>query len=65
MAHTDWQRRTIKLSTGSRDYGCSCEFNAPPPRTPHQGFEAYEIVEGHFGDVRLDGLRGGDSRAAR
>ncbi len=59
MAYVDWKIRTIKLSTCSCDYGCPCEFNAHPTRTPCQGFEASEITEGHFGDVRLDGLRFG------
>ena len=59
MAYVDWQIRTVKLSTCSCDYGCPCEFNASPTRTPCQGFEASEILEGHFGDVRLDGLRFG------
>ncbi len=57
MAHVDWRIRTVKLSTCSCDYGCPCEFNAPPTRAPCQGFEASEITEGHFGDLRLDGLR--------
>jgi hypothetical protein len=59
MAYVDWKIRTVKLSTCSCDYGCPCEFNAPPTRRPCQGFEASEIIEGHFGDVKLDGLRFG------
>jgi hypothetical protein len=59
MAYVDWKIRTVKLSTCSCDYGCPCEFNAPPTRRPCQGFEASEIIEGYFGDVRLDGLRFG------
>ena len=59
MRYIDWKIRTVKLSTCSCDYGCPCEFNAPPTRTPCQGFEASEITEGHFGDVRLDGIRFG------
>ncbi len=59
MAHVDWKMRTVKLSTCSCDYGCPCEFNASPTRIPCQGFEASEIIEGHFGNVRLDGLRFG------
>ncbi len=57
MAYIDWMMRTVKLSTCSCDYGCPCEFNAPPTRTPCQGFEASEITKGHFGDVSLDGVR--------
>ena len=59
MAYVDWKIRTVKLSTCSCDYGCPCEFNAPPTRTPCEGFEASEIIEGYFGDVRLDRLRFG------
>lgn len=58
-AYIDWKIRTIKLSTCSCDYGCPCEFNAPPTRSPCQGFEASEIIEGHFSDVQLDGIRFG------
>ena len=59
MTYVDWKIRTVKLSTCSCDYGCPCEFNAHPTRTPCQGFEASEITEGHFGDVPLKGLRFG------
>ena len=56
MAYIDWKLRGVKLSTCSCDYGCPCEFNAPPTRTPCQGFEATEVTEGYFGDVRLEGI---------
>jgi hypothetical protein len=59
MTHVDWKIRTVKLSTCSCDYGCPCEFNAPPTRTPCEGFEASEVIEGYFGDVDLKGLRFG------
>ncbi|MCP4330895.1 MAG: DUF1326 domain-containing protein [Alphaproteobacteria bacterium] len=59
MVHLDWKIRTVKLATCSCDYGCPCEFNAPPTRRPCEGFEASEIIEGHFGDMRLDRLRFG------
>src|SRR5215472_1615613 len=57
MAHVDWLIRTKMIGTCSCDYGCPCEFNAPPTRLPCEGVMAMEITEGHFGDVRLDGLR--------
>ena len=59
MAYTDWMIKVKRVVSCSCDYGCPCEFNAYPTRTPCEGVEAYEIVEGHFGDVRLDGLRFG------
>ena len=56
MAHIDWLIRTKQIGACSCDYGCPCEFNAPPTRLPCEGM-AMEITEGHFGSVRLGGLR--------
>jgi len=49
--------RTVQLGTCSCDYGCPCEFNAPPTRLPCEGVMAMEITEGYYSEVRLDGLR--------
>lgn len=57
MPYTDWMIRTKQIGTCSCDYGCPCEFNAPPTRVPCEGVMAMEITEGYYGDVRLDGLR--------
>lgn len=57
MAYVDWMIRTRQIGTCSCDYGCPCEFNAPPTRLPCEGVMAMEITEGYFNDVRLDGLR--------
>jgi hypothetical protein len=57
VAYIDWMIRTKQIGACSCDYGCPCEFNAPPTRVPCEGMMAMEIVEGYFGDVRLDGLR--------
>lgn len=57
MAYKDWKIRTKAIGTCSCDYGCPCEFNAPPTRLPCEGAMAMEIVEGHFEEIRLDGLR--------
>ncbi|MBT3170966.1 MAG: DUF1326 domain-containing protein [Rhodospirillaceae bacterium] len=57
MAYVDWKLKTKTIGTCSCDYGCPCEALAPPTRTPCEGVMAMEIVEGYFGDVRLDGLR--------
>jgi hypothetical protein len=40
----------------SCDIPCPCEFAQPPTGNHCQGVLAYHIREGHFGDVRLDGL---------
>lgn len=57
MAYVDWMIRTKQIGTCSCDYGCPCEFNAPPTRLPCEGVMAMEITEGYFGAIRLDGLR--------
>jgi len=57
MAYVDWMIRTKQIGTCSCDYGCPCEFNAPPTRLPCEGVMAMEITEGYFNDIRLDGLR--------
>jgi hypothetical protein len=35
---------------------CPCEFAQPPTNNACQGMLAWHIREGHYGDVRLDGL---------
>ena len=57
MAYVDWKISTKQIGTCSCDYGCPCEFNAPPTRLPCEGVMAMEITEGYFGNTRLDGLR--------
>ncbi|HIK31422.1 MAG TPA: DUF1326 domain-containing protein [Oscillatoriales cyanobacterium M59_W2019_021] len=57
MSYTDWKIETKRLVSCSCDYGCPCEFNGRPTQEFCEGVEAMEIVEGYFGDVRLDGLR--------
>ena len=56
MAYVDWMIRGPKIGSCSCDYGCPCEFNAPPTRAPCEGMECMRIEEGYFADVRLDGL---------
>lgn len=57
MSYVDWKMSTKQIGTCSCDYGCPCEFNAPPTRLPCEGVMAMEITEGYFGNTRLDGLR--------
>ena len=57
MAYADWMISTKRLVSCNCNYGCPCEFNAPPTHEKCEGVEALEITEGYFGDVRLDGLK--------
>jgi len=56
MAYVDWMIRGPKIASCNCDYGCPCEFNAPPTHDVCEGLEAHRIDEGWFGDVRLDGV---------
>ena len=38
------------------DVPCPCEFAQPPTDNTCQGVLAYHIRQGHYGDIRLDGL---------
>jgi hypothetical protein len=41
----------------SCDWGCPCNFEAPPTRGFCEGGGMWHIEEGHYGGVKLDGLR--------
>ena len=57
MANTEWLMKGKHLKNCNCAFGCPCDFNAPPTHGPCEGMVGMEIDEGHFGDVRLDGLR--------
>jgi hypothetical protein len=57
MAYVDWQIKGAKLSACNCNYGCPCQFYAPPTYDKCEGLDVLDIEEGHFGDVSLDGLR--------
>lgn len=55
-AKTKWSLEADYIQACNCDYGCPCEFNAPPTRGDCQGMGAWSISRGQFGDVKLDGL---------
>lgn len=38
------------------NWGCPCDFNAPPSHGKCEGTWTWHIAEGQFGDVKLDGV---------
>ena len=52
-----WRIKGRELGNCNCDYGCPCQFNALPTRGNCEAAVGYEIDEGHFGDIKLDGLR--------
>jgi hypothetical protein len=53
----EWRVKATELANCNCDYGCPCQFNALPTHGNCHGLFGMEIEEGHFGAVRLDGLR--------
>jgi hypothetical protein len=57
MAYVDWSIKGPELSACNCSWGCPCQFNALPTHGDCRAAVAFRIDEGHFGDVRLDGLK--------
>jgi len=53
----NWHTTGTMVQACNCDWGCPCEFNAPPSHGYCEGTWTWHIEEGRFGDVRLDGLR--------
>jgi hypothetical protein len=57
MAHVDWRIKGPEIASCNCNWGCPCQFNALPTEGNCRAAMAFRIDEGHFGDVRLDGLK--------
>ena len=53
---TRWSLEADYLQACNCDYGCPCEFSAPPTLGFCEGVGAWRVSRGRFGDVKLDGL---------
>jgi hypothetical protein len=53
----EWSIDAVSFGNCNCDYCCPCQFELRPSRGDCRGFEAGRIERGHFGQVRLDGLR--------
>ena len=53
-----WEVKATEFANCNDSYGCPCQFLT---RSPHMAivgtFGGFQIEQGHFGDVNLDGLR--------
>jgi hypothetical protein len=54
---TTWEIRGRELVNCNCAYGCPCLFGALPTHGDCRQIVGYQIAQGHYGDVRLDGLR--------
>ena len=56
---TPWEIKAKEFANCNCAYGCPCQFNALPTKGYCEAVVAMEIEQGHYGDVKLDGLRMG------
>lgn len=54
---TPWEIQGRELINCNCSYGCPCQFNALPTSGFCEAIGAIAVDKGHFGDVRLDGLK--------
>lgn len=59
MSNVKWTIKGREFVHCNCAYGCPCQFNAAPTHGNCHAVAAFEVDEGHHGDTRLDGLRGG------
>lgn len=57
MTFVDWRMRGPEIAACNCDWGCPCQFNALPTRGNCRAMTAMRIDQGHFGAVKLDGLK--------
>jgi hypothetical protein len=51
-----WEIHGMEFGNCNCSYGCPCQFNALPTHGHCRAIGFFRIDEGHFGDIRLDGL---------
>ena len=51
-----WRMKGDAIGACSCDWGCPCNFDAPPTRGWCEGGYAFHINEGRYQDTKLDGL---------
>lgn len=56
MTGIRWMIKGPQIATCNCDWGCPCQFNAPPTHAHCRVALAVRLDEGYFGDVRLDGV---------
>jgi hypothetical protein len=57
VAMTNWEIQGSELVNCNCAYGCPCQFNALPTKGHCEAQGAIAIDKGHYGDVKLDGLK--------
>src|SRR5207249_10821428 len=56
-AKTNWRIAGEEVASCNCAWGCPCQFNALPTHGRCEGLMTVRITEGHFGSLKLDGVR--------
>jgi hypothetical protein len=56
MAKTDWRMEGLEYDACNCNWGCPCQFNAPPTQGHCSGTLTMQVEHGYFGGTKLDGL---------
>lgn len=56
---TDWHVKGKEFANCNCSYGCPCQFNALPTHGFCAAIAGFQIEDGRFGDIVLDGLHAG------
>lgn len=54
---TKWRVAGEEVASCNCDWGCPCQFNAVATTGRCEALLAWDVREGHYGDVSLDGVR--------
>lgn len=54
---TPWEIKGRELVNCTCEYGCNCQFNGLPDKGHCYAVAGIVVDEGHYGEVRLDGLK--------
>jgi hypothetical protein len=57
MAETNWNINGDFILACNCDYGCPCNFNARPTKGWCEGALGFQVGDGRYGDVSLDGQK--------
>ena len=57
MPHVEWWIKGREFANCNCSYGCPCQFNALPTHGNCRAAAGWQIDQGVFGTVKLDGLR--------
>jgi hypothetical protein len=56
-ATVEWEIKATEFANCNCSYACPCQFSALPTHGDCRYLAGFQFEQGHFGDVKLDGLR--------